>query len=229
MRGVRPGGQGTSWGPTQLPSAHCVLPARAGAGFGADGGTWTAGTLTTGAGSEWRWPWPARLGRLRPGRRCRCARAQPGLRRPSPPSALRFHSFLGLQRERSGRGRGGARPIPAPPGARRDGVQGARRPRAPLSGLHVPGASGKPCAHWLLRICMGLTRPRASFLPWSAPFPALALHPSRTTGARNGWWPLISRSPLGVWMIPESVVYSLSLPTSLVCLFVSQSVNKHRG
>lgn len=81
-----------------------------------------------------------------PGRRCRRARAQPGLRRPlCRPARYDFIHSWGCGASEAGRAGGGAQPIPAPPGARRDlesrGAQ--RRPRAPLQGLHVPGAVGR--------------------------------------------------------------------------------------
>lgn len=82
-----------------------------------------------------------------PGRRCccRCARAQPGLRRPlCRPARYDFIHSWGCGASEAGRTGGVAQPIPAPPGARRDlESRGARRrPRAPLQGLHVPGAVG---------------------------------------------------------------------------------------
>lgn len=72
-----------------------------------------------------------------PGRRCccRCARAQPGLRRPlCRPARYDFIHSWGCGASEVGRAGGVAQPIPAPPSARRDlESRGARRrPRAPL-------------------------------------------------------------------------------------------------
>lgn len=90
---------------------------------------------------------PLRWAASGPGRRCRCrcARAQPGLRRPlCRPARYDFIHSWGCGASEAGRAGGVAQPIPAPPGARRDlESRGARRrPRAPLRGLHVPGAVG---------------------------------------------------------------------------------------
>lgn len=81
-----------------------------------------------------------------PGRCCRRARAQPGLCRPlCRPARYDFIHSWGCGASEAGRTGGGAQPIPAPPSARRDlESRGARqRPRAPLQGLHVPGAVGR--------------------------------------------------------------------------------------
>lgn len=164
-----------------------------------------------------------------PGRRCRCARAQPGLRRPlCRPARYDFIHSWGCSASEAGRAGGGARPIPAPPGARRDvESRGARRrPRAPLSGLHVPGGVGKTvCPLATEDTGRDWTRPRASF-PFPGVLPSqLWLSILQEPRARGNGWPLISGSPLGVWMIPESVVYSC-LCLLLWCLFFCKPVCK---
>lgn len=167
-----------------------------------------------------------------PGRRCRRARAQPGLRRPlCRPARYDFIHSWGCGASGAGRAGGGAQPIPAPPSARRDvESRGARRrPRAPLPGLHVPGGVRRTA----LPLAAGDTGrggspPRASFLPpWECSVSNSGSPPSRHRG-RGSRWSLASRCPQGMWMTLGSVVYScLGL---FGCLFyVGQPVNKRRG
>lgn len=81
-----------------------------------------------------------------PGRRCRRARAQPGLSRPlCRPARYDFIHSWGCGASGVGRAGGGAGPIPEPQGARRDVVsRGAQRgPKALLTELHIPGGVGR--------------------------------------------------------------------------------------
>lgn len=162
-RGSRPqpqgatGGGGPAQGRGRKLGAHIQLPSAHGVPLPSEGG----GRVRVGGGMEGR----GRRGHSRlervlnggghgplgwaasgPGRRCRRARAQPGLRRPlCRPARYDFIHSWGCGASGAGRAGGGARPIPSPPGARRDvESRGARRrPRAPLSGLHVPGGVGR--------------------------------------------------------------------------------------
>lgn len=137
-----------------------------------------------------------------PRRRCRRARAQPGLRRPlCRPARYDFIHSWGCGASRAGRAGGGARPIPAPPSAPRDvESRGARRrPRAPPSGLHVPGGVGR-AAHPLAPGDTGRSWvcSRASFPPprgCSSPSPGSAS--SRHRGRRSRW-SLASGYPQGM-------------------------------
>lgn len=165
---------GALWGPplNYLPRAASPSPARAGEGPGVGGGMEGRGrrghsrlerVLNGGGHGPLGW---AASG---PGRCCRRARAQPGLRRPlCRPARYDFIHSWGCGASRAGRAGGGARPIPAPPGARRDvESRGARRrPRAPPAGLHVPGGAGRTTRPLAAEDTgRGWARPRASFPP----------------------------------------------------------------
>lgn len=181
-------------GPIQLPSARCVpLPSEGGGRVRVGGGMEGRGrrghsrlerVLNGGGHGPLGW---AASG---PGRRCRRARAQPGLRRPlCRPARYDFIHSWGCGASGAGRAGGGARPILAPPGARRDvESRGARRrPRAPHSGLHVPGGVGRterPLATG--DTGRGGALPRASFPPpWGFSIPSSCSPSSRHRGCRS--------------------------------------------
>lgn len=214
--GPRRGDRGTSWGPHSTTIRPLRPPPQRGRGRGSGRGRMEGRgrrghsrlerVLNGGGHGPLGW---AASG---PGRRCRRARAQPGLRRPlCRPARYDFIHSWGCSARGAGRAGGGARPIPAPPGARRDvesrGVR--RRPRAPLSGLHVPGGVGKTvCPLATKDTGRGWARPRASF-PFPGVLPSqLRLSILQEPRARGKGWSLISGSPLGMRMTPGSVVYS---------------------